>query len=108
MTIKAVIHKTEEGGFWAEAPALPGCVTQGETLEELHTTCQMLSSCSLKQENPTSWARKATRLWSLLSETDNWETTGEGTAADRLTTFTNEDRKSSFVFFIFVLPQPFP
>jgi len=25
----------EEGGFWAEVPALPGCVTQGETLEEL-------------------------------------------------------------------------
>ena len=35
MTLKAVIHEAEEGGFWAEVPALPGCFTQGETLEEL-------------------------------------------------------------------------
>ena len=35
MTIKAVVHKAEEGGFWAEVPALPGCVTQGETMTEL-------------------------------------------------------------------------
>lgn len=35
MKLKAVIHNAEEGGFWAEVPALPGCVTQGETLEEL-------------------------------------------------------------------------
>ena len=30
-----VIHRAEEGGYWAEAPALPGCFAQGETLEEL-------------------------------------------------------------------------
>ncbi|PXA04156.1 type II toxin-antitoxin system HicB family antitoxin [Coraliomargarita sinensis] len=35
MKIKAIIHEAEEGGFWAEVPALPGCSTQGETLEEL-------------------------------------------------------------------------
>ncbi len=35
MTFKAIIHKAEEGGFWAEIPAVPGCVSQGETLEEL-------------------------------------------------------------------------
>jgi predicted RNase H-like HicB family nuclease len=35
MTLKAVIHEADEGGFWAEVPALPGCFTQGETLEEL-------------------------------------------------------------------------
>ena len=35
MTIKAVVHVAEEGGFWAEVPALPGCVTQGETMEEI-------------------------------------------------------------------------
>jgi predicted RNase H-like HicB family nuclease len=35
MTLKAIIHEAEEGGFWAEVPALPGCVTQGETREEL-------------------------------------------------------------------------
>jgi predicted RNase H-like HicB family nuclease len=35
MKIKAIIHDAEEGGFWAEVPALPGCSTQGDTLEEL-------------------------------------------------------------------------
>ena len=35
MTLKAVIHPAEEGGFWAEVPALPGCFTQGETADEV-------------------------------------------------------------------------
>lgn len=35
MKLKAIIHQAEEGGFWAEIPALPGCATQGETFEEL-------------------------------------------------------------------------
>jgi predicted RNase H-like HicB family nuclease len=28
------LNKAEEGGFWAEVPALPGCYSQGETIEE--------------------------------------------------------------------------
>ncbi|MDD5092517.1 MAG: type II toxin-antitoxin system HicB family antitoxin [Candidatus Wallbacteria bacterium] len=35
MKIKVVIHSAEEGGFWAEVPAIPGCCTQGDTWEEL-------------------------------------------------------------------------
>ena len=35
MILKAIVHEAEEGGFWAEVPALPGCATQGETIEEL-------------------------------------------------------------------------
>jgi predicted RNase H-like HicB family nuclease len=35
MTLKAIIHEAEEGGFWAEVPSLPGCVTQAESLSEL-------------------------------------------------------------------------
>jgi predicted RNase H-like HicB family nuclease len=30
-----VIHEEPEGGFWGEVPALPGCYSQGETVEEL-------------------------------------------------------------------------
>jgi predicted RNase H-like HicB family nuclease len=37
MKIKVIIHPAEEGGFWAEVPAIPGCATQGETMEELLT-----------------------------------------------------------------------
>ncbi|NJK65485.1 MAG: type II toxin-antitoxin system HicB family antitoxin [Microcoleus sp. CSU_2_2] len=35
MKIKIIIHEAEEGGFWAEVPAIPGCATEGETFEEL-------------------------------------------------------------------------
>jgi len=34
MKLKVLIHPAEEGGYWAEAPALAGCVSEGETLEE--------------------------------------------------------------------------
>ncbi|MCU0777941.1 MAG: type II toxin-antitoxin system HicB family antitoxin [Akkermansiaceae bacterium] len=35
MYLKAIIHDAEEGGYWAEVPALPGCFTQVGTLAEL-------------------------------------------------------------------------
>ena len=35
MKIKAIVHEAEEGGYWAEVPAIPGCATQGETMKEL-------------------------------------------------------------------------
>jgi predicted RNase H-like HicB family nuclease len=35
MKVKVVVHEAEEGGFWGEVPALPGCASQGETVEEL-------------------------------------------------------------------------
>ena len=35
MKLKVVIHKAEEGGFWAEVPAIPGCHTQADSWEEL-------------------------------------------------------------------------
>jgi len=33
--IKVVIHRDERGMLWAEVPGLPGCATEGETMEEL-------------------------------------------------------------------------
>lgn len=35
MRIRVVVHKAEEGGFWAEVPSIPGCATQGETMAEI-------------------------------------------------------------------------
>jgi len=35
MKLKIVVHEVEEGGYWAEVPAIPGCATQEETFEEL-------------------------------------------------------------------------
>lgn len=35
MKLKVIVHEAEEGGFWAVVPALPGCVTQAESMDEL-------------------------------------------------------------------------
>jgi predicted RNase H-like HicB family nuclease len=35
MKLNAIIHEAEEGGYWAEIPAIPGCVSQGDTLDEV-------------------------------------------------------------------------
>jgi predicted RNase H-like HicB family nuclease len=32
LKLVVVVHPAEEGGYWAEVPALPGCVSEGETL----------------------------------------------------------------------------
>jgi predicted RNase H-like HicB family nuclease len=37
MILRGIVHPAEEGGFWAEVPSLPGCVAQGETMEELRS-----------------------------------------------------------------------
>ena len=35
MKLKIILHEAEEGGYWAEAPSIEGCVSQGETLDAL-------------------------------------------------------------------------
>ena len=35
MKLTIVVHEAEEGGYWAEVPAITGCVSQGESLDEL-------------------------------------------------------------------------
>jgi len=35
MKIRIVVHEAEEGGFWAEVPAIPGCATQADSMDEL-------------------------------------------------------------------------
>lgn len=35
MKLKVIIREAEEGEYWAEVPAIPGCATQGETFDEL-------------------------------------------------------------------------
>jgi predicted RNase H-like HicB family nuclease len=40
MKIKAIIHPPEEGGYWAEVPALPGCITEGDSMDEVINNIQ--------------------------------------------------------------------
>ena len=34
MDYTILIHQAEEGGFWSEVPDLPGCYSQGESIDE--------------------------------------------------------------------------
>jgi predicted RNase H-like HicB family nuclease len=59
MKLKVVIHEAEEGGFWAEVPSIPGCVTQGETFEELlKNLYEAIEGClSVDVEEPASCSK---------------------------------------------------
>jgi predicted RNase H-like HicB family nuclease len=54
-----VIHQEPEGGYWAEVPALPGCYSQGETVDELmenvrEAICGVLEVMKEKGTKPES------------------------------------------------------
>lgn len=34
MEYVVIVHTAEEGGYWAEVPALDGCFAQGESVED--------------------------------------------------------------------------
>jgi predicted RNase H-like HicB family nuclease len=52
MKIRVVIHPAEEGGYWAEVPALPGCYSQGETREEILANIREAIECHLDVPAP--------------------------------------------------------
>ncbi|MHB9010002.1 MAG: type II toxin-antitoxin system HicB family antitoxin [Limisphaerales bacterium] len=65
MTLKAIIHESEEGGYWAEVPALPGCVTQGETVEEVTLNLREAIEGWLAVETPEATGAQGDRIIEL-------------------------------------------
>jgi predicted RNase H-like HicB family nuclease len=65
MTIKAIVHEAEEGGFWAEVPALPGCVTQGESEEEIRTNLLEAVELWFEAGEASAVAEKESRVLEL-------------------------------------------
>ena len=47
---RVIAHQAEEGGYWAEVLDLPGCVSQGETLEELQRNIREAIEAVLQRE----------------------------------------------------------
>lgn len=59
MKIKVVVHEAEEGGYWAEVPAIPGCATQGETMKELLANIhEAIEGCLSVEVDPPKSASK--------------------------------------------------
>ncbi len=56
MKLKVVVHNAEEGGYWAEVPAIPGCMTQGDTFDELlQNLYEAVEGClSVDVDEPTA------------------------------------------------------
>jgi predicted RNase H-like HicB family nuclease len=54
MKIKIVVHEAEEGGFWAGVPALPGCATQGDSIDDLMQNLHEAIKGCLRQTPPSS------------------------------------------------------
>lgn len=52
MKFKVVVHEAEEGGYWATVPALPGCVSEAETLEEMLANIREAIECYLDVSTP--------------------------------------------------------
>ena len=55
MKFKAIVHEAEDGGFWAEVPAIPGCATQGDTMDELLANLRAaIEGCLTVDSAPTA------------------------------------------------------
>ncbi len=62
MTLRAIVHQAEEGGFWAEVPALPGCATQGENMNELRANLQEAVELWLEAGSPQETENPADQI----------------------------------------------
>ncbi len=65
MKLKAIIHEAEEGGYRAEVPALPGCVSQGDTLEEVTSNVREAIEGWLSVETPQTEVAQSDRVIEL-------------------------------------------
>ena len=63
MKLKVVIHDAEEGGYWAEVPSIPGCVTQGDSFDELLINIyNAVEGCLLTDHQDISLSEKGTLI----------------------------------------------
>jgi predicted RNase H-like HicB family nuclease len=62
MTLRVLIHSAEEGGYWAEVPALPGCVSQGETIDEVRSNVREAIEGWLMTEDEAAKSKSADQI----------------------------------------------
>jgi len=46
-----IVHEAEEGGYWGEVLELPGCVSQGETIDEFRNNIREALEAVLESES---------------------------------------------------------
>ncbi len=87
-----VVHEAEEGGYWAEVIELPGCVSQGETMDELRRSIKEAIDAVLLEDTgdedirmlipPHSESssfvlvgKETAESWDVSGETGSWTST---------------------------------
>lgn len=63
-----IVYAAEEGGYWGEILELPGCVSQGETIDELRRNIREALEAVLESESQAS--RIEVYLEPILAEKD--------------------------------------
>ncbi len=66
MKLEVIIEKGESGYYVAEVPALPGCISQGKTVEEAVTNIKEAIAGWLEVMNDRTRHQKAARHVSVL------------------------------------------
>ncbi|MBM4284409.1 MAG: type II toxin-antitoxin system HicB family antitoxin [Deltaproteobacteria bacterium] len=59
MKLKVVLEPSDEGGFTVYVPSLPGCISEGETLEEAMANIREAIELYLEEEEPLVLPEKA-------------------------------------------------
>jgi predicted RNase H-like HicB family nuclease len=75
MDYTILIHQAEEGGFWSEVPALPGCYSQGETIDEtLRNTKETIEAhlMALKEDHAKAPADESLFIGKVRVEVAEW------------------------------------
>ena len=83
MRLKVVVHEADEGGFWAEVPAIAGCATEGDTFEELLTNLYEPSRVACPSMWLTSRPGHTTGSWTLPYEVSLRARSDKGARAER-------------------------
>ena len=65
MKLKVIIHDADEGGYWAEVPSIPGCATQGETIEELLSNIYEAVDACLSVDLKDISISEKDRIWEI-------------------------------------------
>ena len=78
----AMVINREDGRYWAWFPGIPGCVTDGDTLEELRTNAKdavsgyLASLHAAGQEIPESIENGSLETFEIKNDPAEWEKGG--------------------------------
>lgn len=59
MKLKVVLEPSDEGGFTVYVPSLPGCISEGDTMEEALANIQEAIELYLEEDEPITLPEKA-------------------------------------------------